>query len=410
MSSRNSLWRGRVLTLLGIVLLAFSLRTAVASLSPLLEHIARDFPLPAVTIGLIAAAPPVCFALFGVLTPALTARFGIERVTALALVVIAAGLFVRGVVPNALTLLLVTTVIFAGVAIGNVVLPPLVNKYFPDRLGTMMTLYTTMLALSTFLPPLFAVPLADATSWRVSVSFWGVFAVMALVPWILLIVRERMPLPPAQASHDTSAAPRYYRRLWTLPLAWAITVVFGASGIIAYVGFAWLPTVFIEHAGATPAQAGALLSLFAMLGLPSSLLVPVLVVRFGMTRSLFLFSTVATIVGLIGLISFPNAALVLWTILFGLFGILFPLSLVLISIRARDHESAVALSGFVQSIGYAVSAAFPFLFGVLGEATGGWTVPLLVLVAVMVVTIPAGFVSARSRTVEDEWEHRHGRW
>ncbi len=411
MTDARPLWRGRALALAGIVLLAFSLRTAVASLSPLLDHIAADFALPAVVVGLIGTAPPVCFAVFGVLTPALTARFGIERVTAFALVVIAVGLFARGIVPDALTLLLVTTLIFAGVAIGNVVLPPLVNKYFPDRLGTLMTLYTTMLAVSTFLPPLFAVPLADATSWRFSVSVWGVFAAVALVPWIVLLVRTRMPRPDAEAAPLPRApSPQFYRRLGTLPMAWAITAVFGASAIIAYVGFAWLPLILIEHAGASPAQAGALLSLFAMLGLPASLLTPVLVVRFGAAPSLFLLSTATTLAGLAGLILAPGAAPLLWTILLGFFGILFPLSLVLISIRARDHESAVALSGFVQSIGYAVSAVFPFLMGVLRETTGGWTVPLLVLVVVLVVTIPAGLVSARPHTVEDEWERRHGTW
>lgn len=409
MSGALPLWRGRVLALVGIVLLAFSLRTSVASLSPLLEHIADDFPLSSVVVGLIGTAPPVCFAVFGILTPALSARFGIERVTVVALVLVTVGLFARGAAPTAVWLLLATTVIFAGVAIGNVLLPPLVKKYFPDRLGILMTLYTTMLAAATFLPPLFAVPLADATSWRVSIGFWGVFAALALVPWIVLMVRDRAPAGGAEARAEAPEG-ALFRRLWKLPMAWAITVVFAASAVLAYVAFAWLPVMYIEHAEATPAEAGALLSLFALMGLPSSLLVPVLIVRFQATRTLFLVSTGASIAGLAGLAFAPNAALVLWTVLFGLFGILFPLTLVLISVRARDHASALALSGFAQSIGYAVAALFPFLIGVLHDRSGGWTTPLLVLIAVLVVTIPAGLISARRRTIEDEWEARHGAW
>lgn len=414
MTEPRPLWRGRALILLGIVLLAFSLRTAVASLSPLLGHIAEDFPLPAVIVGLISAAPPVSFAVFGLLTPVFTARFGLERVSWFSITIIAAGLFARGVVPDAWWLLFVTTIIFAGVGIGNVVLPPLVNKYFPDRVGTVVTLYSTMLALSTFLPPLFAVPLADATTWRTSVSSWGFFALLALVPWLMLLWRDRtakvVVTEGAPKDPTANSAPEYFRRMLKLPMAWAITAVFAASAIVAYVGFAWLPVVLIDQAGVTPAEAGALLSLFAMIGLPSSVIVPMLVVRFKATWSLFLFSTLATIVGIAGLILAPNSALVLWTILFGLFGILFPMSLVLISIRARDHVSAVALSGFVQSIGYAVSAVFPFAFGILGETTGGWTVPLIMLIVVLVLTIPAGWICARSHTIEDEWERRHGSW
>ena len=39
------LWQGRALALVGIVLFAFSLRSAVASLSPVLGFIEADFPL-----------------------------------------------------------------------------------------------------------------------------------------------------------------------------------------------------------------------------------------------------------------------------------------------------------------------------------------------------------------------------
>ena len=57
------LWRGRALAVLGIVLVAFSLRSAVASLSPVVDHVARDFPMPSAVGGLIGTAPPVGFAL-----------------------------------------------------------------------------------------------------------------------------------------------------------------------------------------------------------------------------------------------------------------------------------------------------------------------------------------------------------
>ncbi|MFE7651069.1 MFS transporter, partial [Streptomyces phaeoluteigriseus] len=140
------------------------------------------------------------------------------------------------------------------------------------------------------------------------------------------------------------------------------------------------------------------------------MLVPVLVVRFQATRPLFLVAVAAGLVGLLGLLLLPTVALPLWVAIFGLTAIMFPLSLVLLSIRARTPESAVALSGFVQSIGYAIAAVFPLLVGLLHETTGGWQVPLLVVAAVLVVSIPAGIVAGRRRTIEDEWERRHGHW
>lgn len=438
MTTSRPLWQGRALAVLGILLCAFSLRSAVASLSPLFDHVAADFPVSSAVVGLIGTAPPVCFAIFGLLTPLFERRLGLERVTVIALIAIAAGLVLRGFSIDAITLLLSTALIFAGVGMGNILLPPLVKKHFPDRLGMMMTLYTTAMALSTFVPPLVAVPVADAAGWRFSLAMWGVFALAGSIPWVLMLLRGRtegVPVPPARDDrpmHETSAsdaeapepatlvtgpiavAPansRVFARLVRLPLAWAIAVVFGTSSTMAYVSFAWLPTILIDRTGVTASVAGLLLSLFAFMGLPASLVVPVLVVRFQATRPLFLVAVACGILGLAGLIMLPSIALVgLWVALFGVVGVLFPLALVLISVRARTPETAVALSSFVQSAGYIGAAAFPLLLGIVHDQTGDWLVPLLIIGVVLVVVIPFGLITGRRQTIEDAWERRHGRW
>ncbi|UPL18936.1 MFS transporter [Microbacterium aurugineum] len=435
MPGARPLWQGRALALVGIVLVAFSLRSAVASLSPVIDHVAEDFPVSPVIIGLIGAAPPVCFAIFGLLTPLFERRFGLERMAIAAITLMALGLLLRGLAIDSTTLLAATAVVFAGVGSGNVLLPPLVKKYFPDRLGIMMTIYSTTMAVSTFLPPLVAVPVADSLGWRVSLGMWGIVAGIALVPWVALLLgnRARADAPmktellvpdPTDGVNDvqdavavatgpistTPANRRHFARLWRLPLAWALALVFGASSTMAYVSFAWMPTMLVDIGGVSPATAGFLLSLFALIGLPCSLLVPILVVRFQATRPLFFVAVAGGLVGLAGLLLVPTVALPLWVSIFGLTAIMFPLSLVLLSIRARTPESAVALSGFVQSIGYAIAAVFPLLIGLLHETTYGWQIPLLVIAGVLVVVIPAGVVAGRRRTVEDEWERRHRRW
>lgn len=430
--STRSLWRGRALALTGIVLVAFSLRSAVASLSPVIDRISTDFSVSSVVAGLIGAAPPVCFAVFGLLTPLFEKRFGLERVAVAAIALIAVGLLLRGFAVDSVSLLAATVVVFAGVGSGNVLLPPLVKKYFPDRLGVMMTVYSTTMAVSTFVPPLVAVPVADAAGWRLSLGLWGVFAAIALIPWIVMIVAGRVEGPviappivkpsieslenPDPASVSTGPIvtrppnPRVFGRLWRLPMAWSIALVFGTSSTLAYVAFAWLPAILIDVGGASPADAGLLLSLFALMGLPCSLLVPTLIVRFQATRPVFFAGIGSGLGGLAGLLFAPTVALPLWVVLLGLGAILFPLSLVLLSIRARTPESAVALSGFAQSIGYAVAAAFPLLIGLLHEVSGGWQLPLWVLVGVLCAAIPAGVVAGRRRTIEEDWERRHGRW
>lgn len=437
------LWRGRALAVLGIVLVAFSLRSAVASLSPVIDHVAHDFPMPSAVVGLIGTAPPVCFALFGLLTPVLERRLGLERVTVVALGAVTVGLIARGLAVNASTLLLATALVFAGVGMANILMPPLVKKYFPDRLGLMMTLYTTVMAFSTFLPPLVAVPAADVAGWRVSLAMWAVFAFAGTIPWIVMLVRSRRPAadaaaeaeadPTAEALGGTGSgsdrssfedaaalstgpiitAPsssRVFSRLLRVPLVWTLAAVFGASASMAYTAFAWLPTILVQNNGVSASVAGLLLSLFAFVGLPASLVVPVLIVRFRATGVLYVIGAGAGAVGLIGLVVFPDPAIAwIWVLVYGLAGLLFPLALVLISIRAREPETAVALSGFVQSAGYVLAAVFPFLLGLLHASTGGWQVPLITVAAMLAVSIPAGLIASRPVTVEAAWERRHGR-
>jgi len=435
---------------LGIVLVAFSLRSAVASLSPVVDRVAHDFPMPAAVVGLIGTAPPVCFGLFGLLTPLMERRLGLERVAVIALGAVTVGLIARGLAVDATTLLIATTLVFAGVGMANILMPPLVKKYFPDRLGLMMTLYTTVMAFSTFLPPLVAVPAADVAGWRVSLSMWAVFALAGTIPWIVMLLRARTEtstasagtVPPvddlaqdraradeadpagtgsARSFEDAAAlstgpivtAPsssRVFSRLARIPLAWTLAAVFATSASMAYTAFAWLPTILVEYAGTTPQQAGLLLSLFAFTGFPTSLIVPVLIVRFHATTWLYMIGALGAVLGLLGLLLFPAPSIVwLWVVLYGLPGLLFPLALVLISIRAREPETAVALSGFVQSWGYALAAVFPLLLGIVHTVTGGWQVPLIVLIALLVVSIPAGIYAGRPITVEAAWERRHGR-
>lgn len=411
MIPQRSPWRGRLVALAGIALLAFSLRSAVASLSPLLELISADFPLSPVVVGLIATAPPLCFAVFGILTPTINARLGLERSALLSLVLIVIGIFGRAFASDAVTLLALTAVIFAGVAIGNVVLPPLAKKHFPDRLSAVMTVYATMFTLSTFLPSMLAIPVAVMFDWRTSLGWWGVFTAVALIPWLTLIAGERRREDAASFVPETLPPPssQHLRRMLVSPLAWSIMVVFAASASVAYAAFGWLPVILVEHAGTDAVSAGVLLSLFAAIGLPATLVTPYLVVRLRATLPLFLFAVIATIVGLLGLAFLPGVSPVLWTALYGMQVVLFPLSLVLITVRARDAESAVGLSSFVQSAGYGIAAVFPLLTGVVHDIGGGWVPPLLMLVVITAAAIPFGFVASRGTTVEQEWERRHGR-
>jgi CP family cyanate transporter-like MFS transporter len=173
--------------------------------------------------------------------------------------------------------------------------------------------------------------------------------------------------------------------------------------------FAWLPAILIDTAGVDAATAGSLLALFSFMGLPVALVVPLLVARLRRTTPFYALAVATGLAGVAGLLFAPGTATALWVVLIGLPPLMFPMVLVLFGLRTRSHETAVALSGFVQSLGYALAALAPLTIGVAHEITGGWTAGLLVLGGAVVIVVPAAIVVARSETIEEAWERRHGR-
>jgi CP family cyanate transporter-like MFS transporter len=281
-----------------------------------------------------------------------------------------------------------------------------VKKYFPDRVGALTAVYTTAMAVATFVPPLVAVPLADSLGWRFSFTVWAGLAAASVIPWIFLALRARA------SRLDDVEEPRaaVLRRLVRLPLAWALVASFAANSSVAYASFAWLPLILVDLAGVSPEGAGVLLALFAFIGLPCSLVVPLLVARFRVVGALYAVAVIAGLLAIGGLLVAPGTFTALWVGLLGVPPLLFPMLLVLVGLRTRSHETAVALSGFMQSIGYTVAALVPLTIGLTHELTGSWTPGLLVLAGIIVLALPAGVLVARGRTIEDEWEQRHGSW
>lgn len=397
-AAHRPLLAGRLLAFIGIILVAANLRTAVSSLSPILARVSEEIPLNPLAIGLLGALPPICFAVFGIVTPMLVRRSRLELVLIGSLVAILLGHLLRGSATNVGLLILGSIFAFAGLGVGNVLLPPLVKKYFPDRIGLLTALYVTTISVSTFIPPLIAVPVADASGWRVSLGMWAVFAVLAMIPWIGALARGihlDRGIPVEEARADV------VRNLWKSPLAWALAAVFGLSSLNAYAMFAWLPVMIQEIAGVDEATAGALLSVFAFMGFPAGLLIPLIAARMKNVAVLVYVAVGCFVMGYSGLLLAPAAAPALWVALAGLGPILFPLALVLINLRTRTHQSAIALSGFVQSMGYVLGAMGPLAFGILHDLTGSWSAPLILLIVLALGGIAAGAIVARGKMLED---------
>jgi CP family cyanate transporter-like MFS transporter len=398
-SESPSLLHGRALAFAAILLAAVNLRTAVTSITPLLDVLGQQFGFGTTMTGVLGMLPTASVALFGVATPAVARRLGLERTTLLAMILATAGLLLRSSAGNVGTLLLGAVVALAGMGIGNVVVPPLVKRYFANRVGTVSTLYITVLQIGTMMPALLAVPLAEQAGWRVSLGIWALLAVAAALPWLLL-ARSRPHPDPLAPTSDPGAQP--HGKVWKTPLGWGMTLMFGMTSLMTYSMFTWLPRIVVE-AGATPRFGGIMVAIFAALGLLPSLTMPALAVRLRNPFPLVLIGFTAFLIAFAGLLFAPMKAPWLWAVLLGIGPSTFPLALTLINLRTRTPAGSAALSGFMQGVGYAFSCLGPFLFGWLHAVSGGWHLPFGFLALCALVLLTASWIACKPQKLEDQW-------
>ncbi|WP_213815741.1 CynX/NimT family MFS transporter [Glaciihabitans sp. dw_435] len=398
---RLPIWAGRTAALLGIVLVAFTLRQAVAAISPILGDIRVDIPISGTGVGLLGTMPPILFAASGVMAPRVARAIGLDGGIVLALVLMTVGHLVRAFAPGFVVLLVGSALAFAGTGIGNVLLPSIVRRYFPDRVALLTAVYGCIVGVSTAVPAALAAPLAAQAGWRFSLGIWSVTSVVALVPWLVIIVRERRARIVDDGSVE-SPTDALVTRLWRSRAALSITLLFSTSTICTYAVFAWLPEILGDVAGSTPTEAGVLLAVTGIISVPGALVVPLLAARLRNVGWLIVAGIASFVLGFLGLLVAPESLTLVWVVLIGLGSILFPVSLVLINSRTRTHGGTVALSGFAQGVAYALGALGPLLVGLLHDLSGAWSLPLVFLLAVaLVATIPA-ITLAQPAFVEDE--------
>lgn len=368
------------------------MRTAVTSVGATLDDIDTGLHASSGLAGLLTTMPVICFAALGFATPTIAARFGPHRLLVTALAVAAAGTVLRAFAPSFWVLLLLSLLALAGGAVANVLLPSLVKLHFPDRIGAMTAVYTTGLALGTTAAAGLTVPIGDlGDGWRLGIGSWALFAVVAIVPWLPTVRRE---VRPEQAER---VGPRI--ALLRSRTAWVMAGFFGAQSGLAYIGFGWMARFMHAH-GVTESTAGWMVALMSAVGIPVSMVVPLIPVR--RHRALVLSLAGSFVLCFVGLGLAPVGGAWIWMILYGIGNGFFPLVLTMIGLRSRTAATTAALSAFTQAIGYLVAGSGPVLFGVLYGSTGSWVLPLgLMWVALTLTTVAAWFACAH-RYVDDE--------
>ncbi|MEQ6900307.1 MFS transporter [Nocardioides sp. YIM 152588] len=403
-----------VAVLLAVLLLALSLRTGIGSLSVLLPTVRDELGFSAAGISLLTTLAPLCFAVVGLGAGRLVLRHGVHRVTVALLAVLAAGLVGRALTGSPTVFLVATVVAMAAVAVGNVVLPPLANRHFGhpgSRISatTVSSLYGATIVGGATLAATATVPLGEALGgWRVGLAAWALVPALGALLWLPTLRADRadragdapVAVPPVAGS-TPEAAGITLTAVARTPLGWAFAACFAVQAGQAYVQFGWWGSILAE-AGAEASRAGLLLGIITGVGIPVTLALPALIRLTRGSAALPVLFAAATIAGWAGILAAPLAlGGVAWAALLGFGGGAFTWSLAMVARHSRTPQGTSQLSALTQGVGYLGASAATFGAGLLHDATGSWTAPVVVMAALAVLIGVFGAAIARGGSIEE---------
>ncbi len=455
-----------VLLVAAVVLFALNMRAGVTSIAPVLQEIQGGLHMSDSLAGLLTSLPTLIFALVGLITPLASRTLGLHSTMLVAMVALSLGLIVRAFMGGSAGFLVFTIVALAGIAITNVLMPAFIKTHFPAKIPTYTAVYSTALTAMAFLSSVVVAPMSHSmsTGWRGAVGFWGLLAVLAVVPAGILVAlqkKHRLAVGDGAAAGDgtgaaagdgvsygagasgaanaditadanaaahtragaagntaaasaavdadaanaaDAAAGAEPAKLWVMfrsKKACALALFFGLQSLHAFVQMGWLAQIFRDY-GVSQNYAGMLAGLMQLLSIPGAMLAPALLGKVKNPRLLVAGTAAIAAPAYLGMLLAPASVPWLWVILFALANTTFPMALTLIGWSGRSGDTTALLSSFVQSFGFLIASLGPLLVGILLQATTGWTVPLIFCLVLVIPFAIAGDIAAAPGYVDDQ--------
>ncbi len=410
------------LLLAGILLLAANMRAPITVVSPLLGSISQELALSSATASVLISLPLLCFAAFSPLVPRFARRWGLEATLVAALLLLSLAIVVRSL-PWVPGLWIGTAGIGTSVAAINVLLPSLLKRDFPTRIGPMTGVYNAVQSTFAATASGLAVPLAGLPGWgwRAAIGTTLALALIGLAV-MLPVLRAQLAGRPALrdatspdatapgSAHggaavqlaavpaDAAQPPRRRTPVWRSAIAWQVTAFMGVQSTLFYSMLTWWPSIE-RGAGVDPVTAGLHMAVLQLSSIGGNLLTGALLRRID-ARWVTMLPQPLIVVAFVGMLAAPQASL-LWSVCFGFAaGNNIVAALSLFGARTRSHQSAAAVSGMGQSVGYLAAAVVPATLGALHDATGSWTPVLWVLCAIAALTAVLGWFAAGKRQLD----------
>jgi CP family cyanate transporter-like MFS transporter len=374
------------------MLIAFNLRPLFPSLSVLLPEVLRQTGLSSSGAGYLTTLPVLCLGLFASFAPRFSRWIGPERTLLVVLTVLTLGTALRGL-GDMYSLFAGTSLAGAAIAMGNVLLPSVVKRDFPNHAALMTGFYTMTLSGGAALAAAVTLPIVHVfnDSWATGLAIWAVPGALVALVWAPQALRSKRG--PVRSGHRPGG-------LWRDLLAWQVTFFMGLQSAMAYCVIGWMAPILRDR-GLDGVTAGVVVSVSIMAQVVTCLLVPALAVRCKDQRVFNAgLATIASI-GLMGLLFAPLSTVWVWAVLQGVGqGGLFAIAMTVIVLRSPDSLLAAQLSAMAQGVGYMLAACGPLLVGVLHSMTGGYAATGWLFALLGIATAFSGWGAGRAMLVK----------
>jgi len=369
-----------VFAVIALVLIGLNLRAGITGASALLHDLQAVLGYGVLVASIIPSIPTLCFAVAGAATSWLTGRIGVEKAILLSLALLAGGLLLRGI-PATGMLVAGSVVGMSGLAVCNVAMPSFIREHFASRTSLMTTVYTVTMTTGGTLTSVAVVPLAQALgSPSAAVGAVGIAAVAAFLGFLPVALHAHRHTVRTTAGH---VSPWQLLRTRKGQL---LTAIFTLQALLAYALLSWFPYM-LTTMGVSASDSGLLFGLMQLVSVPAGMVLIAIGARPRMLRPAFYLVSITMAVGIAALLFLPVGLAAVPAVLLG-FGLgIFPLVMVMISRSGTSTAETTALSTLAQSSGYLLATAGPFGMGLLHSATGGWSLPLVLLLALALVQI-----------------------
>ncbi|CZA92797.1 MFS transporter [Streptococcus suis] len=364
----------------GIVMLGVVMRAPFTALPAILIDVAAGLRVEVSSLGILTSIPLIMFALCSSLAPRLAAKFGMEKLMALVLLVMVLGSGMR--VLNLPALYIGTMLVGATIAFINVLLPSLVAANFPKKIGLYTTIYITLMGVAATVASMIAVLIVSSSSWEFFILLITGLVFMAFLIWLPNVKNNHRFASENQGNQKSS--------IWKNKAAIAFLIFGGLQSVLYYTEITWLPTIS-QSVGFSKAEAGLMAGFFNMTAIPMSMIIPAVLSRQTkeMRRNIMLAISSVTLLGLFMMSLIPTN-LILWSALHIILSFsnaaLFPYMMLSFTLKTSNSQATAQLSGMVQTGGYLIAAFGPGLLGYSYPIFGNW-MPLILALAIVTLAM-----------------------